>query len=171
MVAATTFVSCNDDDGPSIAYDFAEITGNNLPAYFEVDEDYDITVSYELPDACHNFFGFNGGYQLDSEDESILVYEVLVQTSYDPNITECTEDDTDLVQTRTLLEDFNLSEHPSFDDDIQTIRFKFVTGVNTSENEYVFTTVDVPVGAPEEDGSGDEDDTDDTENNGEAGNA
>ncbi|WP_417884664.1 hypothetical protein [Zunongwangia sp.] len=168
VVAATTLVSCNDDDGPSIAYDYAKITGNNLPDYFEAGEEYEIKITYELPDACHNFYSIPNaqGYQ-NQDDDTMLIYDIAVQTSYDVNITECTEEDgTDLEETKVLASNYKLPSNTEF----KTIRFRLLKGFNSS-NEAEFTTVDVPVGAPEEDGSGDEGGTDDTENTGEEGNA
>lgn len=140
-----SFVSCNDDDdGPSIAYQLAEITGETLPDFFEPEEEYDITVTYELPDACNEFYSFDGVYHEDEDDESVLIYDIRVLTTYDPNVTECTEEG-ELTETKTLFEDFGISS----DFQYETVRFRFLTGAN-EDDEAEFLIVDVPVGAPEE---------------------
>ena len=139
-----SFVSCNDDDGPSIAYQYAEVTGETLPDFFEPEEEYDITVTYELPDACNEFYSFNGGTHEDEDDESVLVYDIQVLTSYDPNVIECTEEG-DLTETKALFEDFGIPSDFQYD----TIRFRFLTGASEN-NEAEYLIVDVPVGAPEE---------------------
>ncbi|MDT0675320.1 hypothetical protein [Autumnicola musiva] len=161
LILALTLVSCNDDDGENIDFGFAEITGEDLPEYFELTEEYEINVTYELPDACHTFYGFTGSNFEDEDDETIYVYEIVANTSYNPNETECEEEDTDLSETKTLDEDFKLPAAFSY----ETVRFKFLTGVSSS-NEAEFMTVDVPVGAPDdedEDEDEDEDSGDDTD--------
>lgn len=142
-LTVVSFVSCSDDDGPSIAYQYAEVTGETLPDFFDLDEEYDITVTYELPDACNEFYTFNGGTHEDEDDETVLIYDIQVLTSYDPNVTECTEEG-ELTETKTLFEDFGI---PS-DFQYETIRFRFLTGAN-EDDEAEFLTVDVPVGEPE----------------------
>ncbi|MCG9971366.1 hypothetical protein [Christiangramia crocea] len=54
------FTSCSiDDDSPRIEYELAEIVANDLPDEFEFGETYEITVTYILPSACHNFAGID----------------------------------------------------------------------------------------------------------------
>ncbi|MDT0642127.1 hypothetical protein RM553_04710 [Zunongwangia sp. F363] len=158
LVLALTLVSCNDDDGENIDFSFAEITGEDLPEYFELGEEYEINVTYELPDACHTFYGFNGQNFRDEDDETVYVYEIVANTSYDPNETDCDGEGADLTETKTLASAFKLG--PSFQ--YETVRFKFLTGVSeTNPNEGEYMTVDVPVGAPDDDGEDTGDDTED----------
>ncbi|MDT0685466.1 hypothetical protein [Autumnicola psychrophila] len=154
LISVLTFVSCDtDDDGPNVNYELAEITDHNLPEFIEPGEDYDIDITYELPDACHTFAGFDQGGAEDEDDEDIFVYYIHAITSYDPNLAECDEEG-ELTETKTARENFNVSS----DSQYTTIQFKLLTGVSsTNEREYI--TVDVPVGAPddsEEEDTGDE---------------
>ncbi len=142
MVFAVSLYSCDiDDDGPNVNYDFAEITDADLPDFFEIGESYDFEVTYELPNACNDFVTFNFEDYIDEENDSTLVIEILALTSYDANITECTEEG-ELSETKTIR-NFNI-----ISEDYNNYQFKFLTGVNEDdEGEYLI--VDVPVGEPE----------------------
>lgn len=145
MVVALSLYSCDmDDDGPSVAYEVAEITASDLPDYFELDKEYEINVDYLLPSACHNFAGFNVNQGENEENDSIFEYYVNVVASYDPALADCTnEDDDDLAKTATLVEDFEIKS-----ENYNTYRFNFLSGFdNDDEPEYI--TIDVPVGEPE----------------------
>ncbi len=157
-VGVLSLTSCMNDDGPNINYEVAEITGHDLPEYFEEGEEYEINVDYLLPSACHSFYGFQTGNEENEDDETIFEYYIQVQTSYDPNLTECTEEDDDLEKTAELIDDFEIKS----ENDYTTYRFNFITGYDSDGNpEYL--TVDVPVGAPDD--NGDEEENGDEENN------
>ncbi len=149
FISVITLSSCdNGDDGPNIGYEIAEITGHNLPEYFEPGENYDIDITYELPDACHTFVGFDQGGVEDDDDENVFIYYIHAISSYDPNLTECSKEG-ELSETKTARKNFQVPSGSKY----TTIQFKLLTGISsTDENEYI--TVDVPVGAPEEGGSG-----------------
>jgi len=142
LVLALSLYSCDmDDDGPNVNYDFAEITGSDLPGFFEVGESYDLEVNYELPNACHTFATIDSNEYPDEENDSTYVIEIAVITSYDANITECSEEGN-LNESRTITDLRFTSE------DYNNYQFKFLTGVNENdEGEYLI--VDVPVGEPE----------------------
>ncbi|MAG86558.1 MAG: hypothetical protein CMP12_15065 [Zunongwangia sp.] len=149
LALAVSLISCNDDDGPSIAYQYAKITGHNLPAFIEYSETYDLKATFELPDACHKFVDFNGQFYEMEDAEDTLVVDIVALTSYDPNVTECNEEGS-LTQTKSILQnDFNLSKVTSNEDRYKSVRFRFVNGINSATNKYEFLTVDVPVGEPE----------------------
>lgn len=149
LALSISLISCSEDDGPSINYQYAKITNHNLPAFIEYSDTYDLKATFELPDACHTFFGFNVVPLEDEDDEKTLIFEVLALTSYDPNVTECNEEG-DLTQTKSIFQnDFNLSKITSNEDRYNSIRFRFVNGINSATNKYEFLTVDVPVGEPE----------------------
>ena len=149
LVLSISLISCSEDDGPSINYRYAKITNQNLPAFIEYSETYDLKATFELPDACHTFFGFNVAPLEDEDDEKTVIFEVLALTSYDPNVTECNEEG-DLTQTKSIFQnDFNLSKITPNEDRYETIKFRFINGVNTVTNKYEYFTVEVPVGEPE----------------------
>ncbi|WBL25621.1 hypothetical protein [Zunongwangia sp. HGR-M22] len=151
LILAISLISCNsDDDGPSIAYQYARITNHNLPAFIDYEESYDIKATFTLPDACHTFYAFDGKSYENEDEENILVYDIVALTSYDPNVTECTEQTTSLSKTESLFRNsFKLNTVTQNEDRYDTVRFRFVNGVNTATNEYEFLTVNVPVGEPE----------------------
>ena len=143
FVSALVLVSCNTDDGPSIAYDVALITDADLPEYFEKDETYEINVDYKLNSACHKFVSFNGNQGEDEENDSIYVYNVSAVSSYDPALTECTEESENLIKSSKLFEDFRVRS-----EDYTVYRFNLLSGFDSDDKpEYI--TIDVPVGKPE----------------------
>ena len=143
FVSALVLVSCNTDDGPSIAYDVALITDADLPEYFEKDETYEINADYTLNSACHKFVTFDGNQGKDEENDSIYVYNISAISSYDPALTECTEESENLSKTSKLFEDFRVRS-----EDYTTYRFNFLSGFDSDDKpEYI--TIDVPVGEPE----------------------
>ena len=159
LIAVLTLVSCDpDDDGPNIAYQIAEITEHNLPEYIEPGDNYEIDITYKLADPCNTFAGFEQGGEEDEDDENIFIYYIHAISSYDPNLTECDEEG-EPTETKTARDDFRVPSNSEY----TTIRFKLLTGVSsTDEREYI--TVDVPVGAPddEDDDAGDDTDDEDT---------
>ncbi|MCL6217150.1 hypothetical protein [Zunongwangia pacifica] len=145
---AISLISCNNDDGPSIAYGYAKITGHNLPTYIEYDESYDIKATYKLINACHNFVGFDARPYENEDEEKTLIINVSAITSYDPNITECNKEGN-LTSTKSVIQNgFKLSRVTSNKEQYNTVRFRFLTNVN-SENEGEYITVNLPVGEPE----------------------
>jgi hypothetical protein len=143
FASALILVSCNTDDGPSIAYDFALITEADLPEFFEKDETYDIDVDYTLNSACHTFVGFDGNQGENKENDSIFEYNVSVVSSYDPALTECPKESDSLSKTSQLFKDFEVKS-----ENYTTYRFNFLSGFDSDDKpEYI--TIDVPVGKPE----------------------
>lgn len=138
MFLAIGFYSCNNDDlGTRLNYSIAEITGAELPESFDSGEIYNIDVHYELANPCHNFVSFNFNEFEDPESESTYVIEVAAITSYDANLTECTQEG-ELSGTSTI-------QNISFNNmNYSTYRFKFLTGFG--ENEVgEFLIIDVPM--------------------------
>ena len=144
MILALSLYSCEtDDDGPTVAYDFSEITGSDLPEYFEIDEEYEINVDYVLPSACHTFAGLEGGQGANEENDSIFEYYIRAVSSYDPALTECTEESDSRTGSAKAFDNFKINS-----ENYSIIRFNFLSGFDsTDEPEYL--TVDVPVGEPE----------------------
>ncbi|MBZ9730446.1 hypothetical protein LB467_12190 [Salegentibacter sp. JZCK2] len=142
IVLALSLSSCsNDDDGPNVNYDFAKITNADLPGFFEVGESYDLEISYELPNACHSFITFDFDEYTDEENDSTYVIEIYAVTSYDANLTECTEEGS-LNESKTIRDLRITSEN------YNNYQFKLLTGFDEDE-EAEFLIVDVPVGEPE----------------------
>jgi hypothetical protein len=51
--------SCNNDDGVNFHFTALEITGATLPDSFQLNERYQITVTYTRPNDCTYFEGFD----------------------------------------------------------------------------------------------------------------
>jgi hypothetical protein len=135
-------VSCDvDDDGPNVAYEFAEITETDLPDYFEMGETYSFDVSYQLPSACHDFYTFQTNQYSSEEKDSTLVIEIGALTNYDPNLTECTEEGS-LSESKTIKGlKINNKQYNNY-------HFKLLTG-GDEDNNAQYLNVEVPVGKPE----------------------
>jgi hypothetical protein len=141
MVLALSLYSCEtDDDGPNLNFAIAEITGTDLPEYFEIGESYDLEVAYELPNACHKFSNFSVNQYIAEETDSTFVIEIAALTSYDANITDCTEEG-ELTDSRTIT-DLRISS-----EDYNNYQFKLLTGED-EDGEAEFLIIDVPVGEP-----------------------
>ena len=53
-------VSCSlNDDGPNFHFTPLQITSAELPDSFNMNETYQITVTYTIPDGCTGFGGFD----------------------------------------------------------------------------------------------------------------
>jgi hypothetical protein len=142
MVLALSLYSCStDDDGPNVNFEIAEITDTDLPEYFEIGESYDLEVTYELPSACHEFSNFSINQYIDEETDSTFVIEIAALTSYDANITDCTEEG-ELSDSRTIRDLRITSE------DYNNYQFKLLTGEDEN-GDGEFLIIDVPVGEPE----------------------
>jgi hypothetical protein len=60
ILVALTFNSCDlEDDGPNFHFVPLQITSVDVPASFELNETYEITVNYVLPDGCTYYEGFD----------------------------------------------------------------------------------------------------------------
>lgn len=138
FVAILTLSSCSiDDDGPRIAYQFAEVTGENLPEFFEKGKTYKVDITYLLPTACHTAAGLEVKRGNNSGDQRRDIYVVGIG-SFDANQTECNREDDDL------------EKEASFSiliDEDEPYTFYLWSGVDENmENEY--TVVEVPVQEP-----------------------
>lgn len=141
FVSALVLVSCDTDDGPNVAYAVAEITDADLPDYFERGEDYSFDVSYQLPNACHDFYTFRHQEYKSEDKDSTLVIEIGALTSYDPNLTECTEEG-DLNESKKISRlRINSKQYNNY-------HFKLLTG-GDEDNNAQYLNIEVPVGKPE----------------------
>ncbi|WP_430908567.1 hypothetical protein [Maribacter sp. 2-571] len=65
-------VGCNNDDGVNFHFEALEIVNAQLPDAFELNEQYEITVTYNRPDDCTFFEGFDVS-QNDTTVRSVVV--------------------------------------------------------------------------------------------------
>lgn len=143
LLFAVTFglMSCDiDDDGPNLLLELAEITEVDIPETFESGESYDIGVTYLLPSACHTFYSFDARQAQGEEDPEIFVRVI---TSYDANQTECSEDEEDLSEEKTLRD-------VTITGEVGTVyTFNFWIGED-EDGEHLYHTIEVPVVDPDE---------------------
>ncbi|WP_139277058.1 hypothetical protein [Salegentibacter echinorum] len=141
FVSALVLVSCDTDDGPNIGYAVAEITDADLPDYFETGETYAFDVSYQLPNACHDFYTFQTNQYKSEDKDSTLVIEIGALTTYDPNLTECTEEGE-------LNDSKKISGLKINSKLYNNYHFKLLTG-GDEDNNAQYLNIEVPVGKPE----------------------
>lgn len=125
-----------DDDSPQITYELAEIVANDLPAEFEFEETYEITVTYVLPSQCHTFFGLDARRGASEGEERRTIYVAAIASQQG---TECSSSTGGSQGTANFT--ISIDEEEDF-------TFKFLIGENNGEP--VYETVVVPIAGEEE---------------------
>lgn len=134
------FVACDlEDEEPWKVPVYAEVTDVDLPESFEMGETYEIDVTYLLPSACHEAAGLDVERGGSAGEEYREIYIAGVATIYSDQ-TECTEEEEDLSSTSDFTLTINVEE---------PYTFYLWQGVD-EENKNIFTTIEVPVIAEEE---------------------
>ena len=119
--------SVDDDDGQNFHFTTLRINDAVLPESFELNETYEILVDYTLPNNCSLFDGF------DVTQEDTTVRNVVAIGSVRTDQSGCTDE---AIEGQAS---FNFTVIHN-----QPYTFKFYQG-ETSEGEYIFLEVDVPV--------------------------
>lgn len=137
FVATLFLTGCEiEDDGPRIAYEYAEVIAADLPESFVRGNVYEIDVTYILPSACHMAAGIDvrrGGIA-GADRRKIYVAGV---SSYDASLTDCDVEEDEEAMTKEGTFAVTI-------DDTQPFTFYLWTGTNANgQNQY--TTVEVPV--------------------------
>jgi len=122
------FFSCSvDDDGAvNISIEFLPIESAELPDFFELNETYQIPITYYRSSTCHSFRNFY--YQQNENERLVAIINNVIES-------ESCEDLTDELVEVTL--DFIAIYN-------QTYVFKFWQGVDENEND-IYYVVEVPV--------------------------
>jgi len=125
-------LSCNvgDDGGDNgsdvLRFEFLPIQNADLPESFELNETYQIAVSYYRPSSCHSFNDFY--YQSHDNERTIAVINQVI------NSPSCEEFTDNLVEVS-----FNfVAKLP------QTYVFKIWKGLDENDND-LYQVVEVPV--------------------------
>lgn len=117
LLAVLGLNSCNlEDDSPNFHFTALQITGAELPESFNLNETYEIKVTYSRPDGCTFFEGFDigkedvtvrnvvavGSVRTDQtcttaieEEEATFLFVVLFDEPYTFRFWQGTEDGTD----------------------------------------------------------------------------
>lgn len=138
------FIACDvEEQEPWKVPVYAEVTDVDLPESFELGETYTIEVTYLLPTACHEAAGLELDRGGNTGDEYRDIYIAGVATIYS-DVTECNEEENeeeDLMETATFSLTISVEE---------PYTFHLWEGVD-EENKNIFTSIEVPVTAAEED--------------------
>ena len=134
FLSAILFGSCSisDDNGPILAYELAEITGNNLPDEFELGRTYTIEVAYVLPTQCHNFVAIDATREGNTGAQRREIYIAAVASYVEDSV--CTQE----------LGNSGTSTFTIFIDESEDYKFYFWIG-NGPEDEPLYDEVTVPV--------------------------
>ena len=126
---------CSIDNGvnTSVNFDAAEITGNNLPDEFVFGQQFQLSITYNLPSACHRFAGIDAKREGNTSSQRRNIF-IAVVTSVNSNI-ECSDTNTSLERTAEL---------PVIIDENEEFTFNFLVG-ETAGGEAIYETVVVPV--------------------------
>lgn len=126
LLTIISFSACStDNDVPNYYFEYIEITEVDIPSEFILDETYEITISYTLPNNCYQFYHYDYIY----EDTSRIIGAIAI-----------VNDDTTCVQS-TIDGEFiiNVVARQS-----EPYIFKFWQGEdNQGVNQYLI--VEVPV--------------------------
>lgn len=129
LVAGLWFSSCElDDDTPNFYFTSLDVVDVDMPEAFELNETYDIDVTYVRPDGCTYFEGFDVVKTGQTDREVIVVGSRL--TNEDLACTQATEEVVATMQFHVI---FTGEYH-----------FKFYAGQDEND-EAVYLEYDVPV--------------------------
>ena len=86
FAVALAFTSCDlGDDGPNFHFVPLQIESVEMPELFDLNETYEINVTYTIPDGCTYFEGF------DVVKEEVTTREVVAIGSQRTDQVECTQ--------------------------------------------------------------------------------
>lgn len=121
------FTSCADsgNDLPNFHYEIIPIEEATIPSSFELDETYDITIKYDLPNGCYSFHSLY--YKHEDTKRVVAVYALVLD---------------DVVCTEAIIsEEYTFEVKASQEEDYT---FKLWKGVD-DDDEDIFDEVIVPV--------------------------
>lgn len=124
---ALVFTSCidNTDDFPKFHFTVLPITEATFPSSFTLNETYEITIKYSLPNGCHNFHSL---YYKHDDTSRIIAVNSLV---YDE--LACTE--------ALITEEYTFNVNATQEEDYV---FKLWKGVDENDDD-IFEEITVPV--------------------------
>lgn len=135
VLCTLVFTGCEiEDDEPYLVHEYAEVTGTDLPEFFERGKLYEITVTYALPTACHSGSGLevNRGSVAGEGYRDIYIAGV---ASHRSDLTECNEESEDLEREVSFTMRIDQSD---------PYTFYLWEGVDIDDKN-IFTEVEVPV--------------------------
>ncbi len=126
LLFSSLFIACNnDDDAPNYHFEVLKIDEASIPTEFELNETYDITVKYTLPNGCHSFYSLYFQHKNASR--------IVAINSYVKDNVACTE--------AAITKEYTFQLRASQSEDYV---FKLWKGVD-DDNEDIFEEIIVPV--------------------------
>jgi len=129
LLFSTLFIACNqNDDGPNYHFEVLKIDEATIPSSFELNQTYDITVKYTLPNGCHHFHSLY--FQHENTSRIVAI------NSYVEEDVPCTE--------AQITKEYTFQLRASQSEDY---KFKLWKGLD-NDDEDIFEEIIVPVTDP-----------------------
>lgn len=129
FMACSLFSSCElDSDSPNFYFTTLEVVEASLPASFELNQTYDIEVTYARPNGCTFFEGFDVSKTAETDRDVVVIGSVL--TDQDAVCTQAIEEVTAILPFKVI---FTGEYH-----------FRFYAGQDESDNA-IYLEYTVPV--------------------------
>ncbi|WP_417884663.1 hypothetical protein [Zunongwangia sp.] len=102
LIGVFSLYACEiEDDGPTLIYNFAPITGADFPEHFTTGEIYDFPVTFIKNNSCSAFAGFDISREINGNTRDIYIYAVTKEAESAGCKTEVTEE-TQVLQQITI---------------------------------------------------------------------
>lgn len=129
FVACSWFSSCDlDDDSPNFYFAALNAVEVDVPESFEFGKTYDIEVTYQRPNSCTFFEGFDVTKTDETDRDVVVIGSVLTDED-----TACTQEVTEVVATLKFSVIYTGEYH-----------FRFYAGEDEDENP-IYLEYTVPV--------------------------
>jgi len=131
FVACSWFISCDlDDDSPNFYFSALKTVAVEMPETFVLGETYEIPVTYQRPNGCTFFEGFDVTKTAQTDRDVVVVGSVLTDEDR-----QCTQAVTEVEATLQFRVIYTGEYH-----------FRFYAGKDTEEND-TYLEFTVPVAA------------------------
>ncbi len=128
LVITSSLGSCDLDDGQNFQFTTLKVIEAQMPEFFELNETYDIEVTYQRPNGCIFFEGFDITKTGETDRDVVAIGTELVDGN-----TACTQ----AIEEVTAILKFNVIFTGEY-------HFRFYAGSDSSDNP-VYIEYTVPV--------------------------
>ncbi|WP_223826661.1 hypothetical protein [Flagellimonas sp. S3867] len=125
---ALSISSCDLDDGQNFNFTTLRVVEAQMPAFFELNETYDIEVTYQRPNGCTFFEGFDVTKTGDTDRDVVVIGTEILDGN-----TACTQ----AIEEVTAILKFNVIFNAEY-------HFRFYAG-NDGEGNATYIEYTVPV--------------------------
>ncbi len=128
VVGIFLFGGCSlDTPEPNFYFEPLSITNVVMPDSFELNQSYEIEVSFQVPDACTDFSGFDITHQNETTRNVVVFGTTRI------NVENCALNVTEMQETFVFTCNYD-----------QTYTFRFWQGVDIND-EHQYLEIEVPV--------------------------